>query len=193
MVYGEIKGSSEVHMHGILLPMVMSAVARIMDDTVCLRWGGWGGVDTVPSRQPLSLCCAASRGHLSTTQTARTVVARNAHVEVAGDGDDSLHKPAELAADMVQVHAHPEQGHDLHMMMGAALVIGFVLMLLLDQLSQHSHSHPQHGAGGELCTLSSCAVWCLACRVGWPVSGNTLHAPWSLGLRTGSCVHQSCV
>ena len=39
MVYGEIKGSSEVHMHGILLPMVMSAVARIMDDTVCLRWG----------------------------------------------------------------------------------------------------------------------------------------------------------
>lgn len=87
------------------------------------------------------------------------MVARNAHVEVAGDGDDSVQMPAELAADMVQVHAHPsEQEHGLHMMMGAALVIGFVLMLLLDQLSQHSHSHPQHGAGGELCPLSSCSV-----------------------------------
>jgi len=175
-------------MHGILSPVIMSVVSRIIDDMVRMSsLAGWcgvvwcgGGVDTVPSCQPLTLCCAASRGHLSTTQAVPTMVARN--VEVTGDGDKSAHIPAELPDDMVQVHAHPEQAHDLHMMMGAALVIGFVLMLLLDQLSQHSHSHPQHGAGGELCKLTSCTVWCLACRVDCPVSGNTLHAPWSLGL-----------
>ena len=50
---------------------------------------------------------------------------------------------------MTQPHSHPKEEPDVHMMMGAALVAGFVVMLLIDQLWKHNHSHLQHGAGGE--------------------------------------------
>lgn len=108
--------------------------------------------------QLLCFLCAASKAALSSTQAGPTTASHNAHVEVVADGDDSVHVLPEKTADMAQPHYEP----DMHMMMGAALVGGFVLMLLIDQLWKHSHSHPQHGTGGELCMLTSLC---------WTVSG----------------------
>ena len=125
----------------------------------------------------LCLSCTANKGPRS-TQAAPTVLTHSAHMEVAADLDDSSHVLAENAADIVQPHTHPKQEPDVHMMMGAALVAGFVVMLLIDQLWKHSHSHSQHGAGGELYTLSS-LHWVVPDPPpgsGEPISRNSSHA-----------------
>lgn len=122
----------------------------------------------------------ANKG-LSSTQAAPTVVTHSAHMEVAADIDDSSHVLAENAADVVQPHTHPKQESDVHMMMGAALVAGFVVMLLIDQLWKHSHSHSQHGPGGELYSLSS-LHWVVSDPMGLVTpSVGTPHVLCSLG------------
>ena len=128
----------------------------------------------------LCLPCTANKGPRS-TQAAPTVLTHSAHMEVAADLDDSSHVLAENAADIVQPHTHPKQEPDVHMMMGAALVAGFVVMLLIDQLWKHSHSHSQHGAGGELYTLSS-LHWVVPDPPGQVnPSVGTRHMLWSRG------------
>lgn len=125
----------------------------------------------------LSLQSVANRG-LSPIQ-APTIIT-SAHLEGAVDSDTSEHDLGENAADVAQPYSHPVEELDVHMMMGAALVIGFVVMLLIDQLGKHNHSHSQHGTGGEWykavsaklrrTSLVHCTGWCNPTRSGPSIS-----------------------
>ena len=84
-------------------------------------------------------------------QAPTALTTHSAQAEGRLDGDSSKHVQDEGAAEVVLPHSHAMEEPDVHMMMGAALVVGFVVMLLIDQLWKHSHSHSQHGTGGEWC------------------------------------------